>query len=290
MHGILSASALKTCHATSTASNKTSGYILGQASAGLTDLDLDSKEAILAAPYLLPRTAVFGHASKRASHWIYKTRLFETQDRAAIKFMSADKVGLLEVRMGAGGSAAQTVFPPSTHVSGEPITWEDPPSPPSGTLSLQEAERLEPAKDFSATGTGDYSRAVRARTLNCNYRNLRTSGMLRIRKRRPRQVTRRFCSIRATPSFEGRRWLRDLSSAGKRRRRIWVHVISSPSDTAKATPRVPRSAGKGPGIGTKCGGVRARKCAQGICNAVASSNGWPVIGVRCGETTSSPRK
>ena len=30
----------------------------------------------------------------------------------------------------------------------------------SGTLSLQEAERLEPAKDFSATGTGDYSRAV----------------------------------------------------------------------------------------------------------------------------------
>jgi hypothetical protein len=88
-------------------------------------LDLDCQEAILAAPYLLPRTAVFGHASKRASHWIYKTRLFETQDRAALKFMSVDKVGLLEVRMGAGGSAAQTVFPPSTHVSGEPIAWED---------------------------------------------------------------------------------------------------------------------------------------------------------------------
>jgi hypothetical protein len=37
--------------------------------------------------------------------------------------MSADKFGLLEVRMG-GGGGAQTIFPPSTHVSGEPIKWE----------------------------------------------------------------------------------------------------------------------------------------------------------------------
>ena len=39
--------------------------------------------------------------------------------------MGSDKHGLLEVRMGARGSAAQTIFPPSVHLSGEPIEWED---------------------------------------------------------------------------------------------------------------------------------------------------------------------
>ena len=99
------------------------GIILGKASGGLTDLDLDCPEAIAAAPYILPRTAVFGRATKPASHWVYRTNLHETRDRAAIKFMGSDKTGLLEVRMGAGGLASQTVFPPSTHVSGEPIEW-----------------------------------------------------------------------------------------------------------------------------------------------------------------------
>ena len=101
------------------------GVIVGKASGGLTDLDLDCPEAIAAAPYILPRTAVFGHASKPLSHWVYRTNLCETLDRAAIKFMGSDKTGLIEVRMGAGGMAAQTIFPPSTHISGEPIEWAD---------------------------------------------------------------------------------------------------------------------------------------------------------------------
>ena len=99
------------------------GIILGLASGGLTDLDLDCPEAIAAAPYILPRTAIFGRATKPASHWVYRTNLHKTKDRAAIKFMGSDKTGLIEVRMGAGGLASQTVFPPSTHVSGEPIEW-----------------------------------------------------------------------------------------------------------------------------------------------------------------------
>jgi hypothetical protein len=102
------------------------GAILGLAPAYTTDLDLDCPEAIAAAPYLLPRTATFGHASKPCSHWIYKTTLAKTQDRAAIKFMGADKFGLLEVRTGGGAHGAQTVFPPSVHVSGEPIAWDNP--------------------------------------------------------------------------------------------------------------------------------------------------------------------
>ena len=39
--------------------------------------------------------------------------------------MGSDKAGLLEIRMGGGERGAQTVFPPSTHVSGEPIEWVD---------------------------------------------------------------------------------------------------------------------------------------------------------------------
>jgi hypothetical protein len=123
------------------------GIILGEASGGATDLDLDCQEAIAAAPYLLPRTAVFGHESKRASHWIYKTRLFETQERAAIKLMGSDKTGLLEVRMAGSGSAAQTVFPPSTHVSGEPITWE---TNAEAILEIDGAELLRCAEHLAA--------------------------------------------------------------------------------------------------------------------------------------------
>ena len=43
------------------------GIILGKASGGLTDLDIDCPEAIAAAPYILPRTAVFGWATKPAA-------------------------------------------------------------------------------------------------------------------------------------------------------------------------------------------------------------------------------
>ena len=124
------------------------GIILGAASGGLCDLDLDCSEAIAAAPYLLPRTAVFGHASKRGSHWIYQTNLCETQDRAALKFAGSDKHGLLEVRMGGRGSAAQTIFPPSVHVSGEPIEWED--GGPSKITEIDGDELLQHARRLAA--------------------------------------------------------------------------------------------------------------------------------------------
>ena len=124
------------------------GIILGAASGGLCDLDLDCSEAIAAAPYLLPRTALFGHASKRASHWIYQTNLCETQDRAALKFMGSDKHGLLEVRMGARGLAAQTIFPPSVHVNGEPIEWED--GGPGKITDIDGDELLQRARHLAA--------------------------------------------------------------------------------------------------------------------------------------------
>src|SRR4051794_19354125 len=100
------------------------GVILGRTSQGLTDVDLDCREAIALAPYLLPRTdAIFGRASKPASHWLYYTALSETGTGAAIQFKEGPSGSMLvELRIG-GASGAQTIFPGSTHESGGPVEW-----------------------------------------------------------------------------------------------------------------------------------------------------------------------
>jgi hypothetical protein len=101
------------------------GVILGPSSRGLTDIDLDAPEAIMVAPYLLPRTkAIFGRGSKRASHYLYYTDLSVTQDAAAIQLKTPEQGMLVEVRIG-GNKGAQTIFPGSTHESGEAIVWEE---------------------------------------------------------------------------------------------------------------------------------------------------------------------
>jgi hypothetical protein len=96
------------------------GVLLGNASGGLADIDLDCAEAIDAAPAFLARTRTFGRASKRCSHWLYKTGLVATDDVATIKFTDTQKPAriILEIRIGGGGKAAQTVFPGSVHPSG----------------------------------------------------------------------------------------------------------------------------------------------------------------------------
>ena len=49
------------------------GVILGEASGGLVDVDLDCPEAVALAPSHLPTTdAVFGRESKPRSHWLYR--------------------------------------------------------------------------------------------------------------------------------------------------------------------------------------------------------------------------
>jgi hypothetical protein len=103
------------------------GILLGAASNGLTDVDLDCPEAILIAPCVLPPTpAIFGRKSKRASHRLYVTDLAATHDQAEIKLNDPRTKGtLLELRIGGGGKGAQTVFPGSIHIDGELITWEE---------------------------------------------------------------------------------------------------------------------------------------------------------------------
>jgi hypothetical protein len=95
------------------------GIILGEASSGLIDLDLDCAEAIEFAPnFQMATDAIFGRKSNPHSH-----RLYYVEGTApTLKFedpVSGDT--LLELR---GDGGLQTVFPGSIHPSGEPIEWE----------------------------------------------------------------------------------------------------------------------------------------------------------------------
>ncbi len=53
--------------------NSNIGVILGEASGGLVDIDLDCEEAVQLAPHFLPSTsAIFGRKSRGKSHYLYK--------------------------------------------------------------------------------------------------------------------------------------------------------------------------------------------------------------------------
>jgi len=94
------------------------GVLLGEPSGWLVDLDLDHPWAVdLASEYLPPTAAVFGRAGKPRSHWLYRV----PAPLATKKYRSKSAGMLVEVR----STGTQTVFPPSTHESGEPIEWDD---------------------------------------------------------------------------------------------------------------------------------------------------------------------
>jgi hypothetical protein len=102
------------------------GVILGPTSGGLTDIDCDCREAIALAPVALPKTgAIFGRASARAAHWLYRTGLSGKIEGATVQFRDPrrkNKSMIAELRIGPG---AQTVFPGSTHKdTGEDINWD----------------------------------------------------------------------------------------------------------------------------------------------------------------------
>jgi hypothetical protein len=115
------------------------GIVLGYSSGGLVDVDLDCPEAIAMAPFCLPPTgAIFGRPSARAAHWLYRVTLLPedlkiTEGKSVLKFRDSKlfqaripgaKATLVELRLG-GDKGAQTVFPGSTHESGEAISWEE---------------------------------------------------------------------------------------------------------------------------------------------------------------------
>jgi hypothetical protein len=126
------------------------GVLLGEASGGLVDVDLDCHAAVTLAPIFLPHTgAIFGRDSKRRSHWLYYSRLITRKFRDPLLEQPVDKtVGdkamLVELRSTGG----QTIFPGSVHESGEAITWDA-----DGDLARVEAGELEGAAARLATAT-----------------------------------------------------------------------------------------------------------------------------------------
>ncbi|MEJ7862893.1 MAG: DUF3987 domain-containing protein [Pyrinomonadaceae bacterium] len=104
------------------------GVLLGTKSNGLTDIDLDSSEAVRIADYFLPKTeAEFGRAGKPRSHRIYycKEEIYKKFNNpfllASPKKEVREQACILEFR---GQNGLQTVFPGSTHkTSGEAVKW-----------------------------------------------------------------------------------------------------------------------------------------------------------------------
>jgi hypothetical protein len=100
------------------------GVLLGEPSGWLIDIDLDHPKAVeLAEGYLPPTPAIFGRESKTRSHWVYRT----SGPVATKKHKSKSAGMIVELR----STGTQTVFPPSTHESGEPILWEEESSEPA---------------------------------------------------------------------------------------------------------------------------------------------------------------
>jgi hypothetical protein len=82
---------------------------------GLIDIDIDDERLLGLAKYILPPSGlVFGRASKRSSHYLYKS------DHQEKKKYTFGKKTLIEIR----SKGCQTVVPPSVHIKGEAITWE----------------------------------------------------------------------------------------------------------------------------------------------------------------------
>ena len=106
------------------------GLQMGPASNNLTDGDMDTDEARAIAPYFMPRTkSKFGRASARWAHYLYYSNLAEITDDGSIPFKdptAKPETMILELRIGGGNKAAQTVAPGSVHSdTGEPIVWEE---------------------------------------------------------------------------------------------------------------------------------------------------------------------
>src|SRR2546430_8975192 len=114
------------------------GVQMGPRSNGLTDVDLDCREALLIGPMLLPKSNnIFGRASKPRSHWLYTTTLADKIAKACLQFKDTNGTMMLELKIGGGNRGSQSVFPGSTHESGEAVAWDQ-----DGTLVTVDDDKL----------------------------------------------------------------------------------------------------------------------------------------------------
>ena len=101
------------------------GVILGERSSFLVDLDFDCHEAAHFAQFVLGRLPSFGRASSKSSHRVVvcqttKNRRTYELDKSLASDAEAERTMLLELR----SDGHMTMFPPSTHPSGEKVEWE----------------------------------------------------------------------------------------------------------------------------------------------------------------------
>jgi hypothetical protein len=119
------------------------GRLNGAPSGGKVDIDLDAREAIAAAPEVLPHTpSKYGRPSAPASHWDYiADPLVPTaQFRDPVEPEDSARSMLVELR----STGSQSLRPGSTHPSGEVYEWDErgePPRIPGPTL-YQRASKL----------------------------------------------------------------------------------------------------------------------------------------------------
>ncbi len=105
------------------------GLLLGEASGGVVDVDLDTTEAVALAGVYLPSTATFGRVGNPDSH-----RLYKCPDVRTKKF--SHKTMLCELR----SDGCQTLVPGSVHPSGQSIEGKG--SPTIKTIDKDELLRL----------------------------------------------------------------------------------------------------------------------------------------------------
>jgi putative DNA primase/helicase len=96
--------------------NMNIGVLTGEPSNGLVDGDLDWPEALPFAKLLLRETRTFGRNSNILSHWEYYTSPIP-----GIEPFVFNKEKVVELR----GTGGQTIIPPSVHVEGELIRWDN---------------------------------------------------------------------------------------------------------------------------------------------------------------------
>ena len=158
------------------------GVLLGISPAFLADIDLDSELAVKMAELFLPGTnAIFGRIGNKCSHYLYSayfpgtekfTDPFETEKKAAT---------IVEIR----GKGSQTIFPPSTHHSGESIVWYSMGIPqPVEPMNLRRAVALLASacvvRRFWQVGTRhDLSLAVAGALLKNGFTENEVGGFIR---------------------------------------------------------------------------------------------------------------
>ena len=102
------------------------GVLTGKPSGGYYDTDLDVREAVEAAKFLLPQTnRSHGRPSNPSSH--YSLGCLDVPDHETVAWQFAEdgkQTKYVELRGGNDHSASQTMIPPSIHPDGEELVWE----------------------------------------------------------------------------------------------------------------------------------------------------------------------